>query len=187
MIYLHVHKRCFCLVFGTPILTHHLVPLRAPDDSRPCLSYVCSTCDTTFSRPEYLEFHERMHTRAGERVFKCPDCDTWFASPDTRLRHRQALHSTPTPSSRPQNARESAASNTAENPRGANTKNGLDIHGLIFPWDSNSNKDFNLDMPVINTERFQRGLEERGRSLRRRDSKQVLHGPRFPSYHLTNE
>lgn len=80
MIYLHVHKRCFCLVFGTQILTHHLVPLRAPDDSRPCLSYVCSTCDTTFSRPEYLEFHERMHTRAGERVFKCPDCDTWFAS-----------------------------------------------------------------------------------------------------------
>jgi hypothetical protein len=175
MIYLHVHKHCFCLVFRTPILTHHLVPLRALDDSRPCLSYVCSTCDKTYSRPEYLEFHETTHTWAGGKVFKCPDCDTGFSSCDTLLRHRRVMHPATTPPSQPQNARGRTADNTAASSMGANTKNGRDAYEWIFPRYSNLNKDFNLDMQVPTTATFQRGLEERGRSLRRRDSKQVLH------------
>ena len=146
-----------------------LVPRRAPDESGSCFSYFCSTCDKTFRRPEDLEKHERTH--AWGKPFRCPDCDTRFVSPDTLLRHLQALHPILTPTSRPQNARGSAASNTAGNLRGANTKNGLDIHGRTFPWDGNLNEDFDLDVRVTTTEIFQRGLEERGRSLRRRDSK----------------
>jgi DNA-directed RNA polymerase subunit RPC12/RpoP len=173
MIYLHVHKHCFCLVFGTPILIHHLVSLRAPDESRPWPNYVCSTCDRTFIRLEHLKRHERSCTCW--KPYKCPDCARSFYRHSTLLGHRRVRHPATKPSSQPQNARGSTADNTAASSMGANTKNGKDAYEWILPRYSNLNKDFNLDMQVPTTTTFQRGLEERGRSLRRRDSKQVLH------------
>jgi hypothetical protein len=78
------------------------------DKPRP---HVCGTCDRAFARLEHLKRHERSHTK--EKPFECPECARCFARRDLLLRHQQKLHMTTTPSSRPRNRRESAASSTA--------------------------------------------------------------------------
>jgi hypothetical protein len=69
---------------------------------------VCGTCQRSFARLEHLKRHERSHTK--EKPFACPECTRCFARRDLLLRHQQKLHQTTTPSSRPRNRRESAAS-----------------------------------------------------------------------------
>ncbi|PMD22079.1 hypothetical protein NA56DRAFT_552499, partial [Hyaloscypha hepaticicola] len=78
------------------------------DKPRP---HVCGTCQRCFARLEHLKRHERSHTK--EKPFECPECARCFARRDLLLRHQQKLHMTTTPSSRPRNRRESAASSTA--------------------------------------------------------------------------
>ncbi|EKD19858.1 uncharacterized protein L3040_002456 [Drepanopeziza brunnea f. sp. 'multigermtubi'] len=78
------------------------------DKPRP---HVCGTCQRSFARLEHLKRHERSHTK--EKPFECPECARCFARRDLLLRHQQKLHMTTTPSSRPKNRRESAASSTA--------------------------------------------------------------------------
>ncbi|RDW94827.1 hypothetical protein BP5796_00590 [Coleophoma crateriformis] len=78
------------------------------DKPRP---HVCGTCQRSFARLEHLKRHERSHTK--EKPFECPECARCFARRDLLLRHQQKLHMTTTPSSRPRNRRESAASSTA--------------------------------------------------------------------------
>ncbi|PVH89716.1 hypothetical protein DL98DRAFT_543372 [Cadophora sp. DSE1049] len=78
------------------------------DKPRP---HVCGTCSRSFARLEHLKRHERSHTK--EKPFECPECARCFARRDLLLRHQQKLHMTTTPSSRPRNRRESAASSTA--------------------------------------------------------------------------
>lgn len=78
------------------------------DKPRP---HVCGTCQRSFARLEHLKRHERSHTK--EKPFECPECARCFARRDLLLRHQQKLHMTTTPSSRPRNRRESAASTTA--------------------------------------------------------------------------
>ncbi|CAI4219016.1 unnamed protein product [Parascedosporium putredinis] len=75
------------------------------DKPRP---HVCATCQRSFARLEHLKRHERSHTK--EKPFACPECTRCFARRDLLLRHQQKLHQTTTPSSRPRNRRESAAS-----------------------------------------------------------------------------
>ncbi|TVY14951.1 Respiration factor 2 [Lachnellula arida] len=77
------------------------------DKPRP---HVCGTCQRSFARLEHLKRHERSHTK--EKPFECPECARCFARRDLLLRHQQKLHMTTTPSSRPRNRRESAASST---------------------------------------------------------------------------
>ncbi|KAL3423378.1 zinc finger protein [Phlyctema vagabunda] len=77
------------------------------DKPRP---HVCGTCQRSFARLEHLKRHERSHTK--EKPFECPECARCFARRDLLLRHQQKLHMTTTPSSRPRNRRESAASTT---------------------------------------------------------------------------
>jgi hypothetical protein len=81
------------------------------DKPRP---HVCGTCQRSFARLEHLKRHERSHTK--EKPFECPECARCFARRDLLLRHQQKLHMTTTPSSRPRNRRESAASSTAGGP-----------------------------------------------------------------------
>src|ERR1700722_14868719 len=81
------------------------------DKPRP---HVCGTCQRSFARLEHLKRHERSHTK--EKPFECPECQRCFARRDLLLRHQQKLHMTTTPSSRPRNRRESAASSTAGPP-----------------------------------------------------------------------
>jgi len=83
-------------------------PLPKTDKPRP---HVCGTCQRSFARLEHLKRHERSHTK--EKPFECPECARCFARRDLLLRHQQKLHMTTTPSSRPRNRRESAASSTA--------------------------------------------------------------------------
>jgi hypothetical protein len=78
------------------------------DKPRP---HVCGTCQRSFARLEHLKRHERSHTK--EKPFECPECARCFARRDLLLRHQQKLHMDTTPSSRPRNRRESAASTTA--------------------------------------------------------------------------
>ncbi|SPO03077.1 related to DNA-binding protein [Cephalotrichum gorgonifer] len=77
------------------------------DKPRP---HVCATCQRSFARLEHLKRHERSHTK--EKPFACPECSRRFARRDLLLRHQQKLHQATTPSSRPRNRRESAASAT---------------------------------------------------------------------------
>ena len=95
----------------TSVLTCLLVPPPKTDKPRP---HVCGTCDRAFARLEHLKRHERSHTK--EKPFECPECARCFARRDLLLRHQQKLHMTTTPSSRPRNRRESAASSTAAGP-----------------------------------------------------------------------
>ncbi|RKF53639.1 Zinc-finger protein [Golovinomyces cichoracearum] len=82
-------------------------PQSKMDKPRP---HVCGTCERCFARLEHLKRHERSHTK--EKPFQCPECARCFARRDLLLRHQQKLHMTTTPSTRPRNRRESAASTT---------------------------------------------------------------------------
>jgi hypothetical protein len=92
---------------GNPKATNSFPPPKT-DKPRP---HVCGTCQRSFARLEHLKRHERSHTK--EKPFECPECARCFARRDLLLRHQQKLHMTTTPSSRPRNRRESAASTTA--------------------------------------------------------------------------
>ncbi|PBP27525.1 DNA binding regulatory protein AmdX [Diplocarpon rosae] len=85
----------------------HIFPPPKTDKPRP---HVCGTCQRSFARLEHLKRHERSHTK--EKPFECPECARCFARRDLLLRHQQKLHMTTTPSARPRNRRESAASST---------------------------------------------------------------------------
>lgn len=75
------------------------------DKPRP---HICGTCKRSFARLYNLKRHERSHTK--EKPFKCSKCARCFTRGDMLLRHKQMLHQTLTPSSHPQNHRESASS-----------------------------------------------------------------------------
>jgi hypothetical protein len=59
---------------------------------RPRRSFVCSTCERSFSRRTILVNHQRTHT--GEKPFPCivSGCDKTFAQQSDRTRHKQAQH-----------------------------------------------------------------------------------------------
>ncbi|XMA15484.1 hypothetical protein WAI453_008275 [Rhynchosporium graminicola] len=92
---------------SNPKTTNNFPPPKT-DKPRP---HICGTCQRSFARLEHLKRHERSHTK--EKPFECPECARCFARRDLLLRHQQKLHMTTTPSSRPRNRRESAASSTA--------------------------------------------------------------------------
>ncbi|CAL3966603.1 unnamed protein product [Diplocarpon coronariae] len=92
---------------GHPKSANNFPPPKT-DKPRP---HVCGTCQRSFARLEHLKRHERSHTK--EKPFECPECARCFARRDLLLRHQQKLHMTTTPSARPRNRRESAASSTA--------------------------------------------------------------------------
>ncbi|KAK2629242.1 hypothetical protein QTJ16_000062 [Diplocarpon rosae] len=92
---------------GNPKSSAHIFPPPKTDKPRP---HICGTCQRSFARLEHLKRHERSHTK--EKPFECPECARCFARRDLLLRHQQKLHMTTTPSARPRNRRESAASST---------------------------------------------------------------------------
>ncbi|POS86145.1 hypothetical protein EPUL_002661 [Erysiphe pulchra] len=93
--------------------------------------HVCGTCQRCFARLEHLKRHERSHTK--EKPFECPECLRCFARRDLLLRHQQKLHFTITPSPRPRNRRDSAASNipTTTGPARVRKNSQANVYGPI--------------------------------------------------------